>query len=161
MEARSLVSVVLGAVLVGLFLVGCWFGVFSVCLAPSFLLPSRVQGFPLFGTGHPFLPLCRPARLSLSFMRVPVVPAAPCLWCLVGFGLWCWVCGWFLGLVLGWSLAVTTDTMNFSLLQSIGDCLSTCGCFTCNCEGPLCPLAGVLGLGFVPFALVVLPFATF
>ena len=69
---------------------GCW-------LSGPFILASFLfRGLP-FGTGHPILPLCRPARLSLSNLRVPVVPAMSFLWCGVGL-----VFLWFLaGLVFG------------------------------------------------------------
>ena len=98
MEARSWVSVGLGAVLVGLVWVG---GFFAVCRAPSFLLPSLDRGLPVFGTGHPFMQHCRPARFSPSLLRVPVVPALP------GLGLW-WDLGFWFGLFAGfwvWFLA--------------------------------------------------------
>ena len=64
------------------------------------------------------------------------------------------------GFVSGCSLSVTTDTLNFSFCSQQGTAY-TLAILTINFEGPLCPLIGAMGLGFVPFALVVLPVQLF
>ena len=89
-------------------------------------------------------------KINVYFLRV-----------LVGFGFLVCVGCLFLGLVWGWPPAVTTDTLNPFLLQSTGDCHASVDASPLTWEGPLCPLASVPGLGFLPSDLVVLPFATF
>ena len=144
---------------VGFWLV--WWGCFAVCRAPSLLLPSFVRGLPLFGKGHPFLQQCRPARFCFLLYACTRGDCLVVSWVLVGFGFVVWVGCLFFGSGLGLAAGGYHGYLESFLLQSTGDCHASVDAPPFTWEGPLCPLASVPGLGFLPFDLVVLPFVTF
>ena len=127
----------------------------------SSFLPA-FGGYPFLGTGHPLLPLCRPARLSLSNTRLPVVPATSFFWFGVGFAFW-----WFLVvLVLGalfWLVAGGRHGYNEFCFAAVNRGLphALVDASTCNFEKDLsAPLPGCWALAHLLSALGVLPSAT-
>jgi hypothetical protein len=162
MEARSLGSAVVGWLGLGLFGLFVVFGGLRFGSALSFLASLPQLGVPLTGAVHPLLPLCRPARLPLSHMRVSVVPALSFFRLGVGFGFWLFLVVLVLG-CLSWLVAGgRPDTWIFYLTAvSRGLPRALVDASTCNFGKDLSvsllvcfALAGLLSV------LVVLPSAT-
>ena len=121
---------------------GCGFGWFGVgwgflrFAGPSFSLLSLVR--------------CRPARFSPSYLRVPVVPALPCL----GFG-GVWVFGLGCLLVFGSGFGLVAGGYHGYLNHFIAavnrGLPRICGCLTFNLRRTFLPPCQGAGLGLCAF----------
>ena len=147
MEARSRVSVGLGAVLVGL----VWVVGFLRFAGP---LPSCFP--PSFG-GYPFLGLCTPL-CNIVDLRVFLLAICEYPWCrpsrVLGFG-WFWFLGfgWLLGFGFGFGLvAGGYHGYSESFFAAVNRGLPrTCGCLTFTLRRTSLPPCQRAGLGLFAF----------